>query len=289
MVQFMPLSGFRYDLGQVGALSEVVCPLPGTIDETLQDELYQLHPCNAVRLVCNREEPGDSGPADRFARACDFFQLWKQEGILIQEHEATAYVCQQTWQQNGEECSSLSVIGRVYLDDSGDDGLRQIVEVNEDLLHERLELLRSGRCQLFPVHGLICPGASAGESAVLADILPQLHAVTPLLFRHEAGMTYRVWPVTDRGLLQVMQQHLSQHAVVVIEETEQWLAARRYHAEQQAAGCEGVHDESCHSILICLTEFGDAGNAVDGIQARPALMTIPASPDRTAVEQLTTQ
>ena len=60
----------RYDLGHVGSLSDVVAPPYDVIDPDLQEQLYRKHPCNVVRLILNRIEPGDDNEVNnRYTRA----------------------------------------------------------------------------------------------------------------------------------------------------------------------------------------------------------------------------
>ena len=71
MADIRAFRGFRYDLGHVGALSDVVAPPYDVIDPALQQKLYDLSPHNAIRLELTRDEPGDDdedaqpGPAYR--------------------------------------------------------------------------------------------------------------------------------------------------------------------------------------------------------------------------------
>ena len=51
MANIEAFRGIRYDLGHVGALSDVVAPPYDVIDETLQDALYDQHPANVIRLI----------------------------------------------------------------------------------------------------------------------------------------------------------------------------------------------------------------------------------------------
>ena len=62
MPEIQAFHGLRYDLGHVGSLSDVVAPPYDVIDADLQQQLYQRHPANVVRLILNRDEPGDSDP-----------------------------------------------------------------------------------------------------------------------------------------------------------------------------------------------------------------------------------
>ena len=49
--------GLRYDLGHVGALSDVIAPPYDVINPELQDQLYKQHPANVIRLI----QPPGSG------------------------------------------------------------------------------------------------------------------------------------------------------------------------------------------------------------------------------------
>jgi len=59
MADVNPFRGLRYDLGQVGDLSDVTAPPYDVISPQQQKELYELHPCNVIRLILNRDEPGE--------------------------------------------------------------------------------------------------------------------------------------------------------------------------------------------------------------------------------------
>ncbi|MEX2172933.1 MAG: DUF1015 family protein, partial [Pirellulaceae bacterium] len=66
MPTIQPFRGLRYDSGHVGSLSDVVTPPYDVISPAFQEELYQKHPANFIRLELNREEPGDSGQNNKY-------------------------------------------------------------------------------------------------------------------------------------------------------------------------------------------------------------------------------
>ena len=78
MPEIHAFRGLRYDLGHVGSLSDVVAPPYDVIDAELQDRLYKQHPANVVRLILNRDEPGDDEPNNRYTRAARFLKNWQQ-------------------------------------------------------------------------------------------------------------------------------------------------------------------------------------------------------------------
>ena len=53
MADIRAFRGFRYDLGQVGALSDVICPPYDVIDSALQQHLYESSPFNAVSVIAS--------------------------------------------------------------------------------------------------------------------------------------------------------------------------------------------------------------------------------------------
>jgi uncharacterized protein (DUF1015 family) len=69
-----PLRGLRYDPKHVGALSQVIAPPYDVIDAALQNELYERHPANVIRLELNREEPGDDERSNKYTRAAKFLR-----------------------------------------------------------------------------------------------------------------------------------------------------------------------------------------------------------------------
>ena len=72
MPDIQAFRGLRYDLGQIGNLSDVVAPPYDVIDPQLQDALYKKHPANVVRLILNRDAPGDDAASNRYSRAARF-------------------------------------------------------------------------------------------------------------------------------------------------------------------------------------------------------------------------
>ena len=105
MPDVSPFRGVRYDVARVGTLSDVVAPPYDVIDTALQDRLYQASPYNVIRLELNRDEPGDSGALDRYARAARFLKDWLRKGILREDDHPAFYVYEQTFEVEGKKHS----------------------------------------------------------------------------------------------------------------------------------------------------------------------------------------
>ena len=71
MADIRAFRGFRYDMGKVGSLSDVVAPPYDVIDAALQQTLYDLSPYNVIRLELNQESPGDTEHDNRYTRSAN--------------------------------------------------------------------------------------------------------------------------------------------------------------------------------------------------------------------------
>ena len=80
MPDISALRGIRYDLGHVGSLSNVIAPPYDVIDAELQQRLYDKHPANVVRLILNKDEPGDDEHDNRYTRAARLMRSWLRDG-----------------------------------------------------------------------------------------------------------------------------------------------------------------------------------------------------------------
>src|SRR5207244_6116868 len=98
MADIQAFRGFRYDLGRVGALSDVIAPPYDVIDPTLQQALYDRSPHNVIRLILNKEEPTDTEADNRYTRAARTLREWQAEGVLAQDSARSLYVYHQEFE-----------------------------------------------------------------------------------------------------------------------------------------------------------------------------------------------
>ena len=102
MVNVSAFRGIRYDLDQVGSLSDVIAPPYDVIDPNFQESLYKQHPANVIRLILNRQEPGDESGDERYERAARYLRLWQREVVFFTENESALYVYHQQFYYAGQ-------------------------------------------------------------------------------------------------------------------------------------------------------------------------------------------
>jgi len=189
--------GIRYDLGHVGSLSDVIAPPYDVIDPELQDQLYKRHPANVVRLILNREEPGDDERSNRYSRAANFYRNWRREGVLFAEGQPAIYVYHQEFQEGGQTFTRRGFMARVRLERIGEGNIHPHEETHGGAKVDRFKLWKACRANLSQVFGLYPDVENAAQGILERAIVGQ----TPLAATDHLGVVHRLWPVTDIAVI----------------------------------------------------------------------------------------
>lgn len=197
MADVHPFRGWRYDVSQVGDLSEVTCPPYDVIDTAFQERLYEQHPCNVIRLELNRDEPGDAMPDEKYRRAADFLRKWIHQGVLIQEHEDSLYVYHQVFEWEGKQYTRRGFLGRIRLERFGEGKVFPHEQTLSGPKADRLKLLSACGMNLSPIFGLF----PDDENQVQAPLERAVATITPLEAKDHLGVTHRLWPVAEHDVI----------------------------------------------------------------------------------------
>src|SRR5262245_4008568 len=119
MAEIRAFRAYRYDLGRVGALSDVVAPPYDVIDPALQQALYDRSPNNVIRLILNQEQPGDDERENRYARAARFLREWLADDVLVRDSAQSLYVYSQEFEVEGRRHTRRGFLARVRLEPFG--------------------------------------------------------------------------------------------------------------------------------------------------------------------------
>jgi len=258
MAEVQPFRGWRYDLAQVGSLSDVVAPPYDVIGPAQQQELYQLHPCNVVRLDLNREEPGDTSPDARYGRAANFLRRWQSEGILTQEGEEALYVYHQEFDWAGKHYVRKGFLGRVRLEEFGQGRIYPHEQTMSGPKADRLLLTKACRMNLSPVFGLY----PDSENAVQAPLEKAALSATPLEATDHLGVIHRLWPITDHEALNAARSLMADRPIFIADGHHRYETSINYRNGLKEAGkWQGEADPS-NFVLMMLVGMSDPGLAI---------------------------
>ena len=132
------------------------------IDPELQEQLYKKHPANVVRLILNRDEPGDDEHSNRYSRAARFLRNWLREGVLFTEGDPAIYVYHQEFVERGQTFIRRGFMGRARLERFGEGNIHPHEETHSGAKADRFKLWKACRANLSQIFGLYPDPENAG-------------------------------------------------------------------------------------------------------------------------------
>ena len=248
MPDIQAFRGVRYDLGHVGALSEVVAPPYDVIGPEERDELYRKHPANVVRLILNRPEPGDDEDNNSYIRAAKFLRNWQSEGLLFTEAGPALYLYHQVFHHDDAQLTRRGFMARVRLEPFGEGKIHPHEETMPGPKADRLRLTKACRANLSPIFGLYPDPQSAAQELLEEAAAGQ----TPLEATDAHGVVHRIWSVTDPVVIAKASGLMGPKPVFIADGHHRYETACNYRNELAAAGSFDRNHPANFVLMMCV-------------------------------------
>jgi len=248
MPDIQPFRALRYDLGHVGSLSDVVAPPYDVIGPELQAALYKKHPANIVRLILNRDEPGDDDANNRYSRAARFLRNWQSEGVLFTEAYPAVYVYHQVFEYAGEKYTRRGFMCRCKLERFGEGKIYPHEITMSGPKQDRLLLTRACKANLSQIFGLFPDAENEAQELLEKAIAGQ----QPIEATDHLGVVSRMWPVTDEKVLTELIGVLGPKPVFIADGHHRYETACNYRDELAAAGELTPEHPANYVLMVCI-------------------------------------
>lgn len=259
MPNIQAFRGIRYDLGHVGSLSNVIAPPYDVIDGALQQQLYDKHPANVVRLILNKDEPGDDATNNRYTRAAHQMRSWLRDGVLFSESDPAIYVYHQEFVEGGTRYTRRGFMCRVKLERFGEGKIFPHEETHGAAKADRLNLWSACKANLSQIFGLFPDPENEAQDILEAAIA----GVAPLEATDHLGVVHRIWPVTDVAAISRVIKAMGDRPVYIADGHHRYETA--CNLRDQIAAAQGGQLPSEHPanyVLMMLVSMSDAGMLV---------------------------
>lgn len=247
--------GFRYDLGTVGSLSDVVAPPYDVIGPELQQKLYALSPHNAIRLELTKDEPGDDDGENKYTRAARTLKAWVVENALRQDTARALYVYEQEFEAEGKAYTRHGFFARVRLEPFGTGRIFPHEQTMSGPKADRLKLYQATGFNLSPVFGLY----PDSENEVYRVLEPFTLKSPPLVATDHLGVTSKLWVVTDTQAISAVIGLMGPKPVFIADGHHRYETGLKYLDEQRAAGNVPDDEAAPNFCLMMLVGMSDPG------------------------------
>jgi len=248
MPEIHAFRALRYDLGHVGSLSDVVAPPYDVIGPELQDQLYKRHPANVIRLILNREEPGDDGSNNRYTRAARFLKNWRSEGVLFTEPDPAIYVYHQVFFHAGATHTRRGFMARVRLERFGEGKIYPHEETLAGPKADRLLLTKACKANLSQIFGLYPDPRSEAQGLLESAIADKV----PLEATDHLGVVHRLWPVTDVQVTAALAGMVGPKPVFIADGHHRYETACNYRDHLAEEGALSSNHSANFVLMMCV-------------------------------------
>jgi uncharacterized protein (DUF1015 family) len=255
MADVQAFRAYRYDLGRVGALSDVVAPPYDVIDASLQQALYDRNPYNVVRLILNKENAADTENDNRYTRSSQTLKAWQQDNVLVQDSARALYVYHQDFDVEGRRYTRKGFMARVRLEAFGAGRIFPHEETLTGPKADRLKLFRATAMNLSQVFGLFPDPKGAVQSKLDAAVGRAL----ALQATDHLGVVSKLWPVTDQHVVSAVTGMMGPKPIFIADGHHRYETALKYLEEKQQAGEVRGPDAPAHFVLMMLVSMQDPG------------------------------
>ncbi len=259
MARIVPFRGILYDPEKVPDLKAVITPPHDVISVNEQQEFYERHPQNMIRLILGKVYPEDTEYHNRYTRAAKFFHDWLDEGILRQDKEPALYVTEIDYGMDGKVRTRFGFIALVGLERFEKGIIRPHEKTFSATNVDRLKLLEASRANFSPIFSLF----SDPENEVFRSLRRGIEGLRPDRdFEDLMGYQHRVWRVIDHEIQREIGQMLTDRSLYIADGHHRYETALEYRNRIMSQQPSVGPDDPCNFVMMYLTSMHDPGLAI---------------------------
>jgi uncharacterized protein (DUF1015 family) len=249
MPEIVPFKGIVYGQGVIRDASRLICPPYDAIPPSMQKELYEASPYNAVRMELPMEE-------DPYSSASSRLREWLASGILAQDGEPALYPYFQTFEdEHGVSHTRTGLFAALRLYDFSEQQVLPHERTLSGPKADRLKMFRETRANLSSIFGLYADESRRADQ-VVREFTEQNEPVIDAEFQ---GVRSRMWRMTDPALIGVVQSVLHDRKVYIADGHHRYETGVTYSRECAAANPGHTGTEAYNYILAYLSNIYDEG------------------------------
>jgi uncharacterized protein (DUF1015 family) len=268
MARIRPFRGVRYNSEQFDDMSVVVSQPYDRVRYGLQDRYYALSDCNIVRIIRNKEQPGDEKANNVYTRARDTYDRWLRDGVLAREEQPALYVFHQTFATPGGETSTSSVRAtrtrKAFICALELTAFDEGVVLPHERTHagpkvDRLNLLRATEVN-FGLIFMVYPDPGNKVNALLDAAVAGRQPDVDVVELFEKDVRQQMWAVTDPKVIAAVRAEMApKRNLIIADGHHRYETAINYRNEMRALHPDAPADAAFNYRMVTLVSMDDPG------------------------------
>ena len=207
--------GLVYNKEKIRDFGDVCTPPYDVISKEEQNQFYEKHPNNIVRLILNKPEASDTETNNPHTRAATFFNEWISQGILVQDEQPAIYFTSVDFKDNNNQSiTRYGMIVRVGLEPFEKGIILPHEKTFSKVKTERLNLMKQCHANFSPIFSLY----SDPQNSAINCLKENTQNRTPdMVFTDTKGLIHHMWRITDTNVLEKITAIMSDKILYIAD------------------------------------------------------------------------
>ncbi|MGD9157273.1 MAG: DUF1015 domain-containing protein [Desulfobacteraceae bacterium] len=256
MAIIAPFRGLTYNYNKINGIENIITPPYDVISEKEQEEYYNAHPNNIIRLELGKKRDDDSDIENRYTRAADYLKKWGSETILTRSKEDTVYLTSHSYNpgDGGGKRVRWGFVSLVKIEEDGSGVILPHERTFSAHKDDRLKLLKACSTQLSQVFGLY---DDSGEG--ILDSLRKFKDAPPdMSFTFKDGTDHKMWCITDSDVIKKVARSMRDKSIFIADGHHRYETSRNFRNFMREAHGAGA-DKPYEYLMMYLTDMGEEG------------------------------
>ena len=257
MAIIRPFRGLTYNLSFAQDFSKLVAPPYDVISEQEQEEYYQVHPNNVIRLILGKKKTGDTDWDNRYTRAADYLRRWESDGIIIRASKPAIYLTSLTYrpQDSPIERTRWGFIALTRIEEESSGVILPHERTFSAHKDDRLRLLRACNTQFSQIFGLY-----EDEANDVLDACKSHANDKPVVsFEFKDGTKHSMWILSDPSLFRLIAEAMGDKTIFIADGHHRYETSRNFRNIMRARYGKRNPNRSYEFVMMYLTNMNDEG------------------------------
>ncbi|WYD82102.1 MAG: DUF1015 domain-containing protein [Candidatus Electrothrix gigas] len=259
MAVVAPFRGVRYNPEKIEQLEDVVTPPYDVISTEDEKKLLQKNPYSMINLDLRNISQGTTKDDGRYQQACERFQSWQRENVLVQDKQPVIYLYYIDYNHpNGSRLTRKGIVSLVGLAEFAEGIVKPHEKTFSGVISDRLQLMETCKAQFSQIFSIY-----SDEEQEVITTLEKVREAEPLLQIDDQNTnTHTLWQVTDPEALEYVHSFFKNKSVYIADGHHRYTTALDCRRRALVNNPDLPADHPCNYIMMYLCACEDPGLSV---------------------------
>jgi len=257
MATIKSFRGTRYNPDTIDDLSSVISQPYDRVRHGLQEKYYDQSPYNVVRIIKGKETADDDKENNVYSRARDYYETWRQEGVLMREETPALYVLRQSFTlPDGTEKTRQGLVAALELVPFDEGTVLPHERTHSGPKVDRLRLMEATEVNFGHIF-MLYPGDRINE--LLDSAIEKAEGLEAReLF--EQDVLQQFWNVTDPEIIKAVQEEMApKQSLIIADGHHRYETALNYRDGMRVKYPNAPADAAFNYRMVTFVSMDDPG------------------------------